>query len=59
MRLGIEREIARAEWRQRVHCLVAVVPLKPTTLAPTPKHLHIVITGKSCAVYNLPLALSK
>ena len=45
LRVGIERELARAEWTQRVHCLVAIVPLEPVALAlaPTPKHLHIVI----------------
>jgi hypothetical protein len=52
--LGIEKELARAEFRARVHCLVLVVPLERVSLARSPKHLHIVIACGSCSVYTLP-----
>ena len=54
LRVGIDRELARAEFRARIHCLVFVVPLEHDPLARSLKHLHIVIACGSCSVYTLP-----
>jgi hypothetical protein len=54
LRVGIDRELAWAEFRARVHCLVFVVPLEHDPIAPSPNHLHIVIACGSCSVYSLP-----
>jgi hypothetical protein len=53
LRLGVERELARAEFTARIHCLVFVVPLERVSLARFPKHLHIVIACGSSSVYTL------
>jgi len=42
-RLGIERELARAECGERIHCLVAVAPLDGDSLSRAPQHGHLVI----------------
>ena len=47
LELGVERELARAECKARVHCLVSVVPLEPDSLTPSPQHWHLVIAARS------------
>ena len=47
VRIGVEREIARAECGERVHCLVYVVALDGRPLARSLQHWHLVITVKS------------
>ena len=54
LRVGIDRELARAEFSARIHCLVFVVALEHDPLARSPKHLDIVIACGSCSVYTLP-----
>ena len=53
LRIGIEKEFARAMRKERVLCLVAVVALDRGSLAPLPKHLHIVIAVRSYQIRPL------
>jgi hypothetical protein len=46
LKLGVERELARAERGKRIHCLVAVVALDRVSAARPPQQLHLVIHCK-------------
>jgi hypothetical protein len=47
LKLGVERELARAECGQRIHCLVYVVALDGSSLPNSLQHFHLVIAAKS------------
>lgn len=50
LRLGVEKELARARCKERTHCLVSVVALDGVLLAPSLRHLHLVIAERTCQI---------
>jgi len=59
LRLGVEKELERAECGERIHCLVFVVALDGDSLSHSLRHLHLVIGPRSYQVRPIKFTWSK